>query len=325
MHLGGIGNGGEDGTEFRAPTVILHIPMNGEANKIINFTRMAEEQYGWDALHPRLAAQRDRLARVAAAGAALERNGSSKDSGDDMSLDSEGEASNVEMGGMSDGRTGTDGGAKKIPRKRRMKEDQYDKDDGFVDDSELLWEEQAAAAQDGFFVYSGPLVPEGEKPALDPRYVSLKLITNFITNHFTGQLVHKSVAEEEAVGEVVVELSVAARQLLQMEVLESTHALVYLSLDLARGEDQRPANHGSRKLIVHVWIRRRWSARRWALWLRCRRGIMGGWCSWLVMLGLGIRRWFLISREGLRWWGFFCGFLIDLFFSFSDSLDKTIP
>jgi hypothetical protein len=86
-----------------------------------------------------------------------------------MSLDSEAEGSNIEMGGMSDGRTGTDGGAKRVPKKRKMKEDEYDKDDGFVDDSELLWEEQAAAANDGFFVYSGPLVPEGEKPALDIR------------------------------------------------------------------------------------------------------------------------------------------------------------
>lgn len=158
--------GPNDGTEFRAPTVVLNIPMTGETNKYVNFTRLAEEQYGWDALHPRLAAQRDRLARVAAAGAALERSGTNRDSGDEMSLDSEGEGSNVEMGGMSDGRTGTDGGAKKIPRKRKMKEDEYDKDDGFVDDTELLWEEQAAATNDGFFVYSGPLVPEGEKPTL---------------------------------------------------------------------------------------------------------------------------------------------------------------
>jgi hypothetical protein len=52
-----------------------------------------------------------------------------------------------------------------------------------VDDSELAWEQQAAASKDGFFgqistplfgrsltylaVYCGPLVPEGEKPALD--------------------------------------------------------------------------------------------------------------------------------------------------------------
>lgn len=87
-----------------------------------------------------------------------------------MSLDisdAEGDNSNVEMGGMSDGRTATDGGAKKVVKKRRMKEDDYDKSDEFVDDSDLLWEEQAAASVDGFFVYSGPLVPEGEKPTVE--------------------------------------------------------------------------------------------------------------------------------------------------------------
>ena len=170
---GAMGGGLNDGTEFRAPTVVLNIPLSGETNKYINFTRLAEDRYGWDALHPRLAAQRDRLARVAAAGAALERNGSNRESGDEMSVSGD-EDSNVEMGGMSDGRTGTDGGVKKVVRKRKMKEDEYDKDDGFVDDTELLWEEQAAAANDGFFVYSGPLVPEVPKP-VELRSVSYHL------------------------------------------------------------------------------------------------------------------------------------------------------
>lgn len=207
--------GPNDGTEFRAPTVILNIPMLGETNKYVNFTRLAEEQYGWDALHPRLAAQRDRLARVAAAGAALERNGSARESGDEMSLDSEGEGSNVEMGGMSDGRTGTDGGAKKVPRKRRMKEDEYDKDDGFVDDSELLWEEQAAAVNDGFFVYSGPLVQETEKPASDTRYVPalLTLLQNIELTFPSGPMVHQSVLGDVAavVGSLVPQVEVALR------------------------------------------------------------------------------------------------------------------
>lgn len=134
---------------------------------------MAEERYGFNALHPRLAAQRERLARIAAAGAALEK-GSGSGSADEMSLDlSEGE-SNVEMGGMEGG-SATDG---KKPAKRK-KADQYDKDDPFVDDSELLWEEQAAASKDGFFVYSGPLVPEGEKPTIE-RYAP-----NFLSACFT--------------------------------------------------------------------------------------------------------------------------------------------
>ncbi|MCJ1256370.1 hypothetical protein MMC24_004191 [Lignoscripta atroalba] len=174
------------GPEKTAPTVILHVPLNGEINKYVNFARMAEERYGFNALHPRLAAQRERLARVAAAGAALENAGKagtgqsgSGMSADEMSVDlsegdGEGDTSNVEMGGMGAGgsdslRLGDDGTKleKPQPRKRKMKEDQYDKDDPFVDDTELAWEEQAAASKDGFFVYQGPLVPEGEKPAVE--------------------------------------------------------------------------------------------------------------------------------------------------------------
>ncbi|TFB07624.1 Histone promoter control protein 2 [Trichoderma ghanense] len=150
------------GEEKETPTIVLTIPIGqGETNKYVNFMRMAEEQYGWDALHPRLAADRDRKARIAAAAASLEKVESGRESGDEMSVDlSDAEASNPENGGVS----GADAQAKP-KKKRNFKEDQYDVDDDFVDDSELLWEAQAAASRDGFFVYSGPLVPEVEKPA----------------------------------------------------------------------------------------------------------------------------------------------------------------
>ncbi|RDA85568.1 hypothetical protein CP532_5385 [Ophiocordyceps camponoti-leonardi (nom. inval.)] len=149
------------GEELQVPTIILNVPLKiGETNKYVNFMRMAEERYGWDALHPRLAANRERKARIAAAAASLEKVDSSRESGDEMSVDlSDAEASNPENGGTS----GPDAQAK--PKKKRtLKEDKYDVDDDFVDDSELLWEAQAAASRDGFFVYSGPLVPEVEKP-----------------------------------------------------------------------------------------------------------------------------------------------------------------
>ena len=179
--------------EKSAPTVILHVPLNGEINKYVNFARLAEERYGFDALHPRLAAQRERLARVAALGAALENAGkvnvgSEAQSADEMSVDlsdgegAEGEGSNVEMGGMA----GEDSAGKVAttqPRKRKMKEDMYDKDDPFVDDSELAWEEQAAASKDGFFVYSGPLVPEGERPTIE-RYAPIHILLLFPLSSF---------------------------------------------------------------------------------------------------------------------------------------------
>ncbi|KAL8713861.1 MAG: hypothetical protein Q9220_002006 [cf. Caloplaca sp. 1 TL-2023] len=183
--------GGNDsqGSSRSAPTVVLHVPLNGDSNKYVNFARLAEEQYGFDALHPRLAAQRERLARVAAAGAAIEnahKTGSGR-SADEMSVDlSEGEPdadnSNVEMGGVNGNKDpkqseaeGSEANGPKKRRKRTMKEDMYDKEDPFVDDSELAFEEQAAATKDGFFVYSGPLVPEGEKANVE-RYVVLSAI-----------------------------------------------------------------------------------------------------------------------------------------------------
>jgi hypothetical protein len=164
------------GEETEAPSIALHIPLHpGESNKYVNFMRMAEERYGWDALHPRLAASRERKARIAAATAALEKTGSGgsgRESGEEMDEDilqgSDAGESNVEMGGMGNGTgNGNDAvpAAKPARKKRNFKEDEYDKEDDFVDDSEMLWEEQAAASRDGFFVYSGPLIPEVEKPA----------------------------------------------------------------------------------------------------------------------------------------------------------------
>jgi hypothetical protein len=188
------------GEETEAPTIILSIPIqSGETNKYVNFMRLAEERYGWDALHPRLAANRDRKARIAAAAASLEKIESGRESGDEMSVDeSDAEVSNQENGVTS----GLDTSAK--PKKKRtFKEDQYDVDDDFVDDSELLWEAQAAASRDGFFVYSGPLVPEVEKPA--SGYVTLILLLSLCTL-LTDRIVmtaHLSEAVEAEVAAVV--------------------------------------------------------------------------------------------------------------------------
>jgi len=159
----------EPGSELVVPSIVLNIPLNGETNKYVNFMRMAEEQYGWEALHPRQAEHKARKARIAAASAALAQNDSSRE-GDEMSVDeSDNEDSNIEMGGTSGPDKTADG--KPAKKKRHFKEDEYDRDDDFVDDSELLWEEQAAASRDGFFVYSGPLIREVEKP--EPgRYVN---------------------------------------------------------------------------------------------------------------------------------------------------------
>lgn len=197
------------GEEQQTPTIILTVPIkSGETNKYVNFMRMAEDRYGWDALHPRLAADRDRKARIAAAAASLEKAESGRESGDEMSVDlSDGEGSNPENGGTS----GPDAQAKP-KKKRNFKEDQYDVDDDFVDDSELLWEAQAAASRDGFFVYSGPLVPEVEKPV--GGYVTWSWKTS-LDSSLTKNSVTMALPNVDAVG---VEVVVAAEARLVAEL-----------------------------------------------------------------------------------------------------------
>lgn len=178
--FGGGASDAANGSD-KIPNIILHIDLKTKNNNIVNFARLAEEKYGFAALHPRLAAQKERLARVAAVGAALERSASggrmggtsAGESGDDdgsVDIDRDsGDDGDALMGGMNNntdgaGNSGTDGPNK---RRRRKKIEEYDQEDPFVDDSELVWESQAAASKDGFFVYCGPLVPEGEKPAVE--------------------------------------------------------------------------------------------------------------------------------------------------------------
>ncbi|TGZ82201.1 histone promoter control 2 [Ascodesmis nigricans] len=131
--------------EPQLPTIYIHVPLNGETNKYVNFARLAEERYGWAALNPKLAKSK--------LGLQLE-------SGDEMVDISESE-SNAETGGTGEPQE------KPKKRQKRTYQDVYDKNDPFIDDSEMLWEEQAATSKDGFFVYSGPLVPEGQKAQIE--------------------------------------------------------------------------------------------------------------------------------------------------------------
>nr|POF02236.1 histone promoter control protein 2 [Quercus suber] len=137
----------------------FRIPLNPDGGNTINIAQEILKRYGRDAINPRVAAHREELLRVAAEANKLD-NGLN----DDMSLDEMSEPendSNVEMGGMEDEKSATSPDHKPV-RKRRKKVEEYDKEDDFIDDTELAWQERAAVAKDGFFVYSGPLVPVGQ-------------------------------------------------------------------------------------------------------------------------------------------------------------------
>jgi hypothetical protein len=156
--FGGASNTGA--TERRGVNIDLHIKLDPAGGNAINIAQEILHKYGHDAINPRAAAHRQHLLQVAAAASKIDGG-----SPDDMSVDISDMAddSNVEMGGMDDTTNSAQLADGEKPRKRRKKkEEEYDKEDDFIDDTELAWQEQSAVAKDGFFVYSGPLVPPGE-------------------------------------------------------------------------------------------------------------------------------------------------------------------
>ncbi|KAK4979676.1 HIR complex subunit [Elasticomyces elasticus] len=160
------GSNAANGTEGRLGVNIdVRIPLNPQGGNTINIAQEITKKYGRDAINPRAAAHRLRLLQVAAAANKLELGSSA----DEMSLDllSEADAdSNVEMGGIDDRDRYTAAG---LLRQRKKKVEDYDKEDDFIDDTELAWQQGQAVAKDGFFVFSGPLVQEGEKVNIE-RY-----------------------------------------------------------------------------------------------------------------------------------------------------------
>lgn len=98
---------------------------------VLNFTRLAEDKYGYDHVHPNQA---------------LDLVDDDGEVEDDDEEEEEKEKEEKEM------------------KRRQRVEGKYDLNDPFIDDTETAWEEQQASTQDGFFVYSGPLIEEAPKP-----------------------------------------------------------------------------------------------------------------------------------------------------------------
>lgn len=161
------GSGSSEPSERKGVNIDIHITLNPNGSNTINIAQEIIKKYGRDAINPRAAAHREQLLRIAA-----EQDRLGGASNDDMSVDNLSEMegdSNIEMGGMDDDKsaTGADAEGTKQTRKRKKKVEEYDKEDDFIDDTELAWQEQAAVAKDGFFVYSGPLVPAGQEAQVE--------------------------------------------------------------------------------------------------------------------------------------------------------------
>ena len=175
--------GGKDSTEPSGVNIWLTFPIKGRTNVTINYAHEVEKKYGFAALHPRIAARRERQRQITSMGAALEKAAGLTGSADDMSVDLSDNDSNGGNGtGVDDEGSGAGAGTGKTKKPRKRKQEDYDKEDDFIDDTELAWEQQALMAKDGFFVYQGPLVTE-ERPAVE-RYVFLLCLSPFSPSDF---------------------------------------------------------------------------------------------------------------------------------------------
>ncbi|WBW71935.1 histone H3.3-H4 chaperone, HIR complex subunit Hip4 [Schizosaccharomyces osmophilus] len=134
----------------------LEVPLQGKENVHINFAEEVEKVYG----------------------PSINQNVKKNELSD--SAESDGENEQQQGGPNAEG--GTEPTKKR--RKRRYADEYYDRHDPFIDDTELYIEEMAAASKDGFFVFSGPLVAEGDKVKIErsKKTKRKKKLSNTLSN-----------------------------------------------------------------------------------------------------------------------------------------------
>lgn len=198
----------------------------GPENVVVDFLKEAESKYGFHALHPEAKTALDLLNDADDVdmdddndddidlekedNEDGESGGGRQDGtgeGQDGQGDGQGDGQADGQGEGQDGQDGQDGDGTPAPssndakggepKKRRQRaEARYDLNDPFIDDSELQWEEQAASTKDGFFVYSGPLVQQGEQLVIEKADGSLKRTKAF--NEESGNTKKKGAPKKKA-------------------------------------------------------------------------------------------------------------------------------
>ncbi|QSL64459.1 hypothetical protein MERGE_001760 [Pneumocystis wakefieldiae] len=154
------------------PSIRIHVPLKGQVNVYVNFAREAEKQYGWAALHP---LQTSNLMKL---GMLKFDNELDSDEGDESESNVD-DDKKLKISAIQTENENENSNLREpfIPvqkkRKRRIQEEEYDTLDPFIDDSELFLEE-IAASKDGFFVFSGPLIPKGDKVKIERTDESTK-------------------------------------------------------------------------------------------------------------------------------------------------------
>ncbi|ODV93502.1 hypothetical protein PACTADRAFT_77814 [Pachysolen tannophilus NRRL Y-2460] len=163
------------------PIVSLNIPLTsadqppGSAQLVFNVMKLCEDKYGWKAMHPNAKYAMDDL--------------NEEEEDDDIE-----EVENDDAAPIYDNKEKEKENEKeneKVKPKRKelsfearmnRKIGKYDYEDPFIDDAELLWDKQNVSTKDGFFVYYGPLIEEGQNARIE-KLDNNKRSNNHQANH----------------------------------------------------------------------------------------------------------------------------------------------
>ncbi|QLQ82116.1 hypothetical protein HG537_0G03710 [Torulaspora globosa] len=162
--------------EIQDPTIVLDVPLySSKSNEYLdengqvsfNFYKLVHDKF-----HPTQSETNMNDVKVAKRNLLTQLNianpvGNAEDEeGEDLvEVDDEGDDDEEDEG--EEEKTVASPKKKSHPNKGKSLIGKYDIEDPFIDDSELLWEEQRAATKDGFFVYFGPLIEKGQYGTLE--------------------------------------------------------------------------------------------------------------------------------------------------------------
>lgn len=165
---------GKTQEEPEEPALIVDVPLySAETNEyldengqvVFNFYKVVQDKFSSDSgtnLADLKIAKRNLFGHIS--GGHLD-GAAEEDDEDIEEVDEDGEDDEDEEGEES--KQNTSPKKKSHPNKGKSLIGKYDTEDPFIDDTELLWEEQRAATKDGFFVYFGPLIEKGHYASLE--------------------------------------------------------------------------------------------------------------------------------------------------------------
>lgn len=147
---------------LNVPLIDPKNPKLGQSEVVVNVMKLAEDKYGWDALHP------DAKSAIDVMDEMIEDDDDNDNMEEDEVVIEEDETKKKKEDHLSEEQL-----VRRHEARMNRKVGKYDYEDPFIDDDELQWEEGISSTKEGFFVYWGPLIDERQgnnnKKAIKPK------------------------------------------------------------------------------------------------------------------------------------------------------------